>query len=75
MNVSAHLERKNEKTGKREAEEERKHLREVAYWPSAVVQREVEQKNGLFYGSAKGMVCMREVQKIYWDTLEGQQSF
>ena len=52
MNVAAHQEK--EKTGKREAEEERKRaidFRETACCPFAVVQGAARRKNGLYEGS------------------------
>ena len=53
MNVVAHQEEKNEKTGKRKAGVERKqaNFKETACYPSAVIQRAARRK----------MVCMREV--------------
>ena len=56
MNVVAHQEEKNEKTGKRKAGEERKQadFKETACYPSAVVQRAARQK----------MVCVRGVPRV-----------
>ena len=57
MNVAAHQQKKNEKTGKSQAGEERKQstdFTEAACCPSAVVQRATWQKNGLSEGSARG---------------------
>ena len=68
MNVAAHQEKeKNEKTGKREAGEERRqaNFKEAACYPSAVVQGAARRKNGLCEGSARGN----------WDYREGKQPF
>ena len=67
MNVAAHQEEKNEKTGRRKEGEERKQadFNETACYPSAVVQRAARQKNGLCEGSARGN----------WDNWEGQLQF
>ena len=68
MNVAAHQEKKkNEKTGKRKAGEERRlaDFEEAAYYPSAVVQGAARRKNGLCEWSARGN----------WDPREGQQPF
>ena len=68
MNVAAHPEKKNEKTGKREAEEERKQatdFKETLCCSSAVIQRAPRRKNDLCEGSARGN----------WDVREGQQPF
>ena len=57
MNVAAHQEKeKNEKTGRRNAGEERKQVdfNETACYPSAVVQRAARQK----------MVCVRGVPGV-----------
>ena len=53
MNVAAHQEEKNEKTGKRKEGVERKQtdFKEAACYPSAVVQRAARQK----------MFCVRGV--------------
>ena len=55
MNVTPH-QKKNEKTGKRKAGEERKQadFKEAACYPSAVVQGAARRKNGLCEGSARG---------------------
>ena len=53
MNIAAYQEKeKNEKTGKREAGEERRQadFKETACYPSAVVQWAAQQKNGLCEG-------------------------
>ena len=50
MNVAAHQKKeKNEKTGKKEAEERKQatDFTETAYCPSAVIQRAARRKNGL----------------------------
>ena len=68
MNVAAHQEKKkNEKTLKRKAGEERRQadFKEVACYPSAVVQGAARRKNGLCVGSSRGN----------WDPREGQQPF
>ena len=68
MNVAAHQEKeKNEKTGKRKAGVERRqaNFKDVACYPSAVVQGAARRKNGLCEGSARGN----------WDPREGQQPF
>ena len=68
MNVAAHQEKeKNEKTGKRKAEEERRQadFKEAACNPSAVVQGAARRKNDLCEGSARGN----------WDPQESQQPF
>ena len=68
MNVAAHQEKKNEKTGKKEAGEERKQsidFKEAACCPSAVAQEASRHKNGLCEGSARGN----------WDHRKGQQPF
>ena len=68
MNVAAHQEKeKNEKTGKRKAEEERRQadFKEAACYPSAVVEGAARRKNGLCEGSAWGN----------WDPQERQQPF
>ena len=56
MNVVAHQEEKNEKTGKRKAGEERKQadFKETACYPSAVVQGTARQK----------VVCVRGVPGV-----------
>ena len=54
MNVTAYQEKKNEKTGKREAVEKRKRatdFKDAECCPSAVVQRATERKKGLYEGS------------------------
>ena len=55
MNVAAHQEEKNEKTGKIKTGEERKqaNFKEAACYPSAVVQRAARRKNGLCEGGAR----------------------
>ena len=67
MNVAAHQEEKNEKTGKKKAGEERRQadFKEAACYPSAVVQGAAQRKNGLCEWSAQGN----------WDPREGQQPF
>ena len=67
MNVAAHQEKeKNEKTGKRKAEQRRQaDFKEAACYFSAVIQGAARQKNGLCEGSARG----------YWDPRKGQQLF
>ena len=68
MNAAAHQEKeKNEKTGKRKVEEERRQVdfKEAACYPSAVVQGAARRKNGLCDGSAWGN----------WNPREGQQPF
>ena len=68
MNVAAHqVEEKNVKMGKKKAEVERRQadFKEVACYPSAVVQGAARRKNGLCKGSARGN----------WDPREGQQPF
>ena len=68
MNVAAHQEKKkNEKTGKRKAREERRQadFKEAACYPSTVVQGAARRKNGLCEGSARGN----------WDPRKGQQPF
>ena len=67
MNVAAHQDKKNEKTGKRKAGKERKQadFKEAACYPSAVVQGAARQKNILYEGSSRGN----------WDPQEGQQPF
>ena len=67
MNVAAHQKKKNEKTGKRKAGEERRQadFKEIACYPSAVVQGAARQKNGLCEGIARGN----------WDPRKGQQPF
>ena len=57
MNVATHQEReKDEKTGKKKAGVERRqaNFKEVACYPSAVVQGATRRKNGLCEGSAWG---------------------
>ena len=56
MNVAAHHEEKNEKTGKRKTGEERRQadFKDTACYPSAVVQGAARRKNGLCEGSAQG---------------------
>ena len=67
MNVAAHQEEKNKKTGKRKAGAERRQadFKEAACYPSAVVQGAAQRKNGLCEKSARGN----------WDPREGQQPF
>ena len=68
MNVATHQEKeKNEETGKRNAEVERKqtNFKEAACYPFAVVQGAARRKNGLCEGSAWGN----------WDSRKGQQPF
>ena len=67
MNIAAHQEGKDEKTGKRKAGVERRqaNFKEAACYPSAIVQGAAQQKNGLCEGSAQGN----------WDPQEGLQSF
>ena len=57
IRVSAHQKEKNEKTGKRKAEEERKQ------W--ADVQREARRKNNLYEGSAQGYLDPRKGQQPF----------
>ena len=56
MNVTAHQEKKNEKTGKRKAGVERRqaNFKEAVCYPSAVVQGAARRKNDLCEGSARG---------------------
>ena len=68
MNVAAHQNKeKNEKTGKRKAEVERRqaNFKEAACYLSAVVQGAARRKNGLCEGSSRGN----------WNPREGQQPF
>ena len=68
MNVAAHQEKKkNEKTGKRKAGEERRQadFKEAVCYPYAVVKGAAQRKNGLCDGSSRGN----------WDSREGQQPF
>ena len=67
MNVAAHQEEMNEKTGRRKTGEERKQVdfNETACYPSAVVQGAARQKNASCEGSARGN----------WDPREDQQQF
>ena len=68
MNVATHQEKKkNEKTFKRKAGEERRltDFKEAACYPSTVVQGAARQKNSLCEGSARGN----------WNPREGQQPF
>ena len=68
MDVAAHQEKKkNEKTGKRKEGVERKQadFKEVACYPSAVVQRAARQKNASCEGSARGN----------WDTWKANSYF
>ena len=68
MNVAAHQgKEKNEKTGKTNAGEERRQadFKEVACYPSAVVQGTARRKNSLCEWSARGR----------WDPRESQQPF
>ena len=67
MNVAPHQdEKKNEKTGKKKAgEEKRQDFKEAACYPSVVIQGSARQKNGLCEGSARGN----------WDLQEDQQPF
>ena len=68
MDVATHQEKeKNEKTFKRKAGVKRRqaNFKEVACYPSVVVQGAARQKNGLCEGSARGN----------WDPREGQQPF
>ena len=68
MNDAAHQEKeKNEKTGKKRAGVERRqaNFKEVACYPSAVVQGAARRKNALCEGSAWGN----------WNSREGQQPF
>ena len=68
MNVAAHQEKeKSEKTGKREAGEEKRQadFKEAACYSSAIVQGAARRKNGLCEGNARGN----------WDPREGQQPF
>ena len=65
MNVAAPQEKeKNEKTGKKKAEEERRQadFKEAACYPSVVVQGAARRKNALCEGSARGN----------WDPQESQ---
>ena len=56
MNFAAHQKKKNEKMGKREAEEkiQATDFKEAACYPSAVVQRAARRK----------MVCVRRVRRV-----------
>ena len=56
MNVATHQDiEKNEKTGKRKAEERKQaDLKEAVCYPSAIVQGAARQKNGLCEGSTRG---------------------
>ena len=69
MNVATHQKKEmNEKTGKKEAGEERKRVtnsKEAACYPSVVVQGAARRKNGLCEGSAQNN----------WDSRKGQQRF
>ena len=67
MNVAAHQEKKNEKTGKKKTGVERRqaNFKEAACYPSAIVQGAARRKNGLCEGSARGN----------WDPRKGQQQF
>ena len=64
MNIATHQENKEkEKTGMREAGEERKQsidFRETAWCPSAVVQKAARQKNISYMGNARGNWGSRE---------------
>ena len=68
MNVAAHQEKeKNEKTGKREAREQRRQtdFKESACYLSAVVQGAARRKNGLCEGSARSNWYPREGQQLF----------
>ena len=68
MNVATHQEKKkNEKTDKRKAGEERRlaNFKEIACYPSAVVQGAARRKNVLCEGSTRGN----------WDPRKGQRPF
>ena len=62
MSVAAHQKKKNEKTGKRKAGEERRQadFKETACYPSAVVQGAAQRKNSLCEGNAWGNWDSRE---------------
>ena len=70
INVAAHQEKeKNEKTGKREAGEDRKqsnNFKEAACCSSGVVQRAARRTNGLCEGSSRNNWDLGEGQRPFW---------
>ena len=68
MNVAAHQEKEKNKTGKRKAGKERRQatdFKEVAWSPSAIVQRTARRENGLCEGSTPGNGHPREGRKPF----------
>ena len=68
MNVAADQEKeKNEKTGKRNAGEERRQadFKEATCYPSAVVQAAARRKHGLCEGSAQNNWDPRKDQMLF----------